>query len=66
MGECITRARARRAHKIYLHVWPHNKLARRFYEKFGFQEEGYLRKHYRRRNGELWDAVAMGLLLVDY
>jgi hypothetical protein len=25
-------------------------------------EEGRLRRHYRRRNGELWDAVVMGLV----
>ena len=33
------------------------------YRKFGFEQEGYLRSHYRRANGELWDAVVMGLLL---
>jgi RimJ/RimL family protein N-acetyltransferase len=46
-------------------VWPHNQSARRLYRSFGFEEEGYLRRHYRRRNGELWDAVIMGLLLFD-
>jgi RimJ/RimL family protein N-acetyltransferase len=51
------------AHKIALEVWPHNLAAIRLYEKFGFEKEGYLRKHYRRRNGELWDSVVMGLLL---
>jgi len=30
---------------------------------FGFQREGLLRRHYRRRNGELWDTVVMGLPL---
>src|SRR5438132_10638636 len=30
---------------------------------FGFEEEGLLRRQYRRRNGELWDALVMGLLL---
>jgi RimJ/RimL family protein N-acetyltransferase len=56
-------ARQKEAHKISLQVWPHNEAARRLYRKFGFVEEGYLRHHYRRRNGELWDAVLMGLLL---
>jgi RimJ/RimL family protein N-acetyltransferase len=65
MERCIAWARERGVHKISLHVWPHNKPARRFYEHFGFREEGYLRKHYRRQNGELWDAVVMGLLLQD-
>jgi RimJ/RimL family protein N-acetyltransferase len=44
-------------------VWPHNDRAIALYEKLGFVEEGRLRRHYRRRNGELWDAVVMGLVL---
>lgn len=56
-------ARARGAHKVALQMWPHNDPARRLYEKFGFEQEGVLRRHYPRRNGELWDAVIMGLLL---
>lgn len=60
---CIDHARAAGAHKITLQVWPHNHAARSLYRKFGFEEEGYLRRHWRRRNGELWDAVVMGLLL---
>jgi RimJ/RimL family protein N-acetyltransferase len=53
------------AHKVALQVWPHNQAAIALYEKFGFQREGLLRRHYRRRSGELWDAVVMGLLLHD-
>lgn len=60
---CIERARELGAHKIALQVWPHNIAARALYERFGFVEEGYLRKHWQRRNGERWDAVVMGLLL---
>ena len=56
-------ARAQGAYKISLEVWPHNEAAIALYEKFGFEREGYLRKHWRRRNGELWDSVVMGLLL---
>ena len=52
----------RGAHKMRLEVWPHNGAARSLYRKFGFRDEGYLRRHYRRRNGELWDAVVMGLV----
>ena len=51
------------AHKIALQVWPHNAVARRLYRSHGFVEEGLLRRHYPRRNGELWDAVIMGLVL---
>jgi len=59
----IDRARAAGAHKIALQVWPHNAAAIALYERFGFQREGLLRRHYRRRSGELWDAVVMGLRL---
>lgn len=51
------------AHKIALAVWAHNLPARGLYAKYGFETEGIRRRHYRRRNGELWDAVLMGLVL---
>jgi ribosomal protein S18 acetylase RimI-like enzyme len=56
-------AREAGAHKVSLEVWPDNQAAIALYEKFGFEREGLRRRHYRRRNGELWDAVVMGLLL---
>ena len=33
--------------------------------RHGFAVEGRKRRHYRRRNGELWDAVMMGLVLEE-
>ncbi len=63
MAEAVERARAAGAHKIALQVWPHNAAALALYERFGFRREGYLTRHYRRRSGELWDAVIMGLPL---
>jgi RimJ/RimL family protein N-acetyltransferase len=60
---CIGWAEEAGAHKITLEVWPHNTAAIALYEKFGFEREGYLRKHWRRQSGELWDSVVMGLLL---
>jgi RimJ/RimL family protein N-acetyltransferase len=63
LDEAVRRAREAGAHKIALQVWPHNTAAIALYERFGFQREGYLRRHYRRRSGELWDAVVMGLPL---
>jgi RimJ/RimL family protein N-acetyltransferase len=63
LAEGIERARAAGAHKIGLQVWPHNAAAIALYERFGFEREGYLRRHYRRRSGELWDAIVMGLRL---
>jgi RimJ/RimL family protein N-acetyltransferase len=59
----ISWAREHGVHKVTLTVWPHNDAAIALYRKFGFAEEGLLRRHYRRRNGELWDAIAMGLVL---
>jgi RimJ/RimL family protein N-acetyltransferase len=56
-------ARAVGAHKVALQHWPTNERAAALYEKFGFVEEGRLRRHYRRRSGELWDAVVRGLVL---
>ncbi|HLF99443.1 MAG TPA: GNAT family N-acetyltransferase [Acidimicrobiia bacterium] len=56
-------ARTTDAHKIELQVWPDNARAIALYEKFGFQREGYLTHHYRRRDGSLRDAIIMGLLL---
>ncbi len=63
MAEAVTTARRLGVHKMALQVWPHNVAARALYRKFGFVEEGRLRRHYPRRNGELWDAVIMGLVL---
>jgi RimJ/RimL family protein N-acetyltransferase len=63
LAEAVRRARQAGAHKIALQVWPHNTAAIALYERFGFQREGYLGRHYRRRSGELWDAVVMGLPL---
>ena len=63
MAAAIEWARTAGAHKLSLQVWPHNEAARALYRKFGFEEEGLLRGQYRRRNGELWDAIVMGLLL---
>ena len=57
--------RANGAHKLTLQVWPHNQPARHLYERFGFVDEGRLRRHYRRNSGELWDAIVMGLVLDD-
>jgi RimJ/RimL family protein N-acetyltransferase len=63
LAEAVDQARAAGAHKVSLQVWPHNAAAIALYERFGFQREGYLTRHYRRRSGELWDAVIMGLRL---
>ena len=53
----------RGAHKVVLEVWPHNTRAIGLYEKLGFVVEGRYRRHWRRQDGSLWDAVMMGLVL---
>jgi RimJ/RimL family protein N-acetyltransferase len=47
--------------KISAHVLPHNPASARVLEKCGFQEEGFLRKHFL-KNGQLMDARLFGLL----
>jgi len=59
-------ANSMHAHKIALEVFPWNEGAIALYNKFGFLNEGYRRRHLRRANGELWDVIAMGLLLGRY
>jgi L-amino acid N-acyltransferase YncA len=61
----IAESRDLGAHKVALQVWPHNARGLSLYRSRGFVEEGRLVRHYRRANGELWDAVVMGLVL-DY
>jgi RimJ/RimL family protein N-acetyltransferase len=63
LAAAIEWARERGLHKLSLSVFPHNAAAIALYRKFGFVEEGRRVKHFRRANGELWDALDMGLLL---
>ncbi len=63
MIAAIDWARERGLHKLSLSVFAHNVPAIALYRKFGFVEEGRRVKQYRRANGELWDAIDMGLML---
>jgi RimJ/RimL family protein N-acetyltransferase len=63
MAAAIDWARAEGLHKLCLSVFAQNEAAIGLYRKFGFVEEGRRAKQYRRRSGELWDTVEMGLLL---
>lgn len=60
LDAAIDWAAAAGAHKMSLEAWPENVAALRLYRSAGFSEEGRKRRHYRRRNGEIWDAVLMG------
>ena len=66
VAAALAAARRSGAHKVALQVWPNNRSALSLYAKFGFVEEGRLRRHYRRRDGSLWDAVVMGLVLDEH
>jgi putative acetyltransferase len=48
--------------KLELHVFPWNEPALRLYESFGFEREGYRKRHYE-RDGELVDAILMAYVL---
>jgi RimJ/RimL family protein N-acetyltransferase len=63
MDAAIAWSREQGLHKLSLEVFPANKPAIALYRKYGFVEEGFRPKHYRRANGELWDAILMGRLL---
>lgn len=63
LDESLRWAREHLLHKVHLEVWPHNAAAIALYRSRGFAVEGRLRRHYRRANGELWDAITMGLVL---
>ena len=63
LAAAIDWSRGQALHKLSLSVFPHNAAGIALYRKFGFVEEGRHIKQIRRRSGELWDVVDMGLLL---
>jgi RimJ/RimL family protein N-acetyltransferase len=58
LGEAVSWARASGIRKLELHVFPWNEPALRLYEAFGFEREGYRKRHYE-RDGEWVDAILM-------
>jgi ribosomal protein S18 acetylase RimI-like enzyme len=60
---CVDWAVDAGAHKITLEVWPHNGPAIALYRSAGFAVEGRKVRHYRRRNGALWDSLMMAKVL---
>ena len=63
MEVCLDWCRDVPVHKVTLGVFPHNTAGLSLYRKFDFVVEGRQVRHYRRRSGELWDAITMGLVL---
>lgn len=66
LDAAVAWCRAAALSKINCQVWPHNGAALALYRSRGFLVEGRLRRHWRRRNGQLWDAITMGLVLDEY
>jgi len=61
MRGCVEWGRQRGLARLTLKVFPHNHAARALYAKFGFVEERLEKRSIPRRNGEVWDALAMSL-----
>jgi RimJ/RimL family protein N-acetyltransferase len=66
LDAAVAWCRATALSKISCQVWPHNGAALALYRSRGFVVEGRLRRHWRRRNGQLWDAIMMGLVLDEH
>jgi putative acetyltransferase len=62
LEEAVAWARMSEISKLELHVFPWNEPALRLYESFGFEREGYRRRHYARDDG-LVDAILMAYVL---
>jgi putative acetyltransferase len=62
LEEAVAWSRAYEIRKLELHVFPWNEPALRLYESFGFEREGYRKRHYA-RDDEFVDAILMAYLL---
>ena len=58
LEEAVVWARTAGVRKLELHVFPWNDPALRLYESFGFEREGYRKRHYA-RDGDFVDAILM-------
>ena len=58
MQAAVDWARDAGVRKLELHVFPWNEAAIALYDGFGFEREGYRKRHYR-RGGEFVDAILM-------
>ncbi len=60
LGAAVEWARGHGVTKLELHVFPWNEPAIKLYESFGFEREGYRKRHYL-RDGTPVDAILMAL-----
>lgn len=58
LEQAVTWGRSVGVRKLELHVFPHNSAAIALYERFGFEREGFRKRHYRRPDGYV-DAILM-------
>jgi RimJ/RimL family protein N-acetyltransferase len=56
---CVAWAEGGGAQRVVLHVFPHNTAAVALYEKHRFGARGTVRRGYRRKSGDAWDAIRM-------
>jgi RimJ/RimL family protein N-acetyltransferase len=64
LHQAVAWARETGIRKLELHVFPWNEPALGLYESFGFEREGYRRRHYE-RGPELVDAILMAYFVED-
>lgn len=62
LDQAVAWARESQVRKLELHVFPWNEPALGLYESYGFEREGYRKRHYE-RGGELVDAILMAYFL---
>ena len=59
LHQAVEWARTHDVAKLELHVSPQNEAAIRLYEDFGFEREGFRKRHYHRSDGSYVDAILM-------
>jgi RimJ/RimL family protein N-acetyltransferase len=64
LEEAVVWSRRSGITKLELHVFPWNEAALGLYESFGFEREGYRKRHYAREDGFV-DAILMAYLIDD-
>jgi RimJ/RimL family protein N-acetyltransferase len=62
LEEAVAWSRLSEVRKLELHVFPWNEPALRLYESFGFEREGYRKRHYA-RDDEFLDAILMAFAI---
>lgn len=62
LAQALDHAKAFGFEKVELHVYSSNTAAVKLYKKFGFEQEGLIKK-FRKLNGQYFDYLAMGKFL---